>query len=143
MPSSVFAPYTSITTNILFFDKTMPTSEVWFYRLDMPEGYKNFSKTKPIKNEHFNEVSNWWNNRREIVDEKENEESSVTYKAKCYHIKEIIENGYNLDLCGYPHKEEIILEPKELIAKYQEERAKLNAEIDKILEEVSKLLEED
>lgn len=143
LPSSVFAPYTSITTNILFFDKNMPTSEVWFYRLDMPEGYKNFSKTKPIKNEHFDEVSKWWNDRREIVDEKENEESSITYKAKCYPVKEIIENGYNLDLCGYPHKEEIILEPKELIAKYQEERAKLNAEIDEILEKVSKLLEED
>ena len=143
LPSSVFAPYTSITTNILFFDKSMPTSEIWFYRLDMPEGYKNFSKTKPIKNEHFKEVSEWWNNRKEIIDEKQNEESTTTYKSKCYSVKEIIENGYNLDLCGYPHEEEIILEPKELIAKYQKERAKLNAEIDKILEEVSKLLEED
>ena len=53
MPHSVFAPYTSITTNILFFDKTGPTKETWFYRLDMPEGYKNFSKTKPMKLEHF------------------------------------------------------------------------------------------
>ena len=44
MPHSVFAPYTSITTNILFFDRTHPTTETWFYRLDMPEGYKNFSK---------------------------------------------------------------------------------------------------
>ncbi len=44
MPHSVFAPYTSITTNILFFDRTKPTEETWFYRLDMPEGYKNFSK---------------------------------------------------------------------------------------------------
>ena len=53
MPHSVFAPYTSITTNILFFDRTHPTTETWFYRLDMPEGYKNFSKTKPMKLEHF------------------------------------------------------------------------------------------
>ena len=68
----------------------------------------------------------------------DNEEPSDEYVV----LKEIIENGYNLDLCGYPHEEEIILEPKELIAKYQKERAKLNAEIDKILEEVSKLLEE-
>ena len=116
---------------------------IWFYRLDMPEGYKNFSKTKPIKNEHFKEVSEWWDNRKEIIDEKENEESTTTYKSKCYSAKEIIENGYNLDLCGYPHEEEIILEPKELIAKYKKERAKLNSEIDKILEEVNKLLEED
>ena len=46
LPGSVFAPYTGITTNILFFDKTHPTKETWFYRLDMPEGYKHFSKTK-------------------------------------------------------------------------------------------------
>ena len=143
MPSSVFAPYTSITTNILFFDKTKPTDKVWFYRMDMPEGYKNFSKTKPILNKHFDDVKEWWNDRKEIIDEKESEEQTTTYKSKCYTIKEIIENGYNIDLCGYPHKEEIILEPKELIEKYQEQRASLNAEIDKILAEVSKLLEEE
>lgn len=143
MPSSVFAPYTSITTNILFFDKTKPTDKVWFYRLDMPEGYKNFSKTKPILNKHFDDVRAWWNDRKEIIDEKETEGQTITYKAKCYTIKEIIDNGYNIDLCGYPHKEEIILEPKELIKQYQEQRASLNAEIDKILAEVSKLLEEE
>lgn len=143
MPSSVFAPYTSITTNILFFDKTKPTDKVWFYRMDMPEGYKNFSKTKPILNKHFDDVKEWWNDRKEIIDEKESEEQTTTYKSKCYSIKEIIDNGYNIDLCGYPHKEEIILEPKELIEQYQEQRASLNAEIDKILAEVSKLLEEE
>lgn len=58
MPHSVFSPYTSITTNILFFDRTTPTAETWFYRLDMPEGYKHFSKTKPMKLEHFNPVRN-------------------------------------------------------------------------------------
>lgn len=143
MPSSVFAPYTSITTNILFFNKTKPTDKVWFYRMDMPEGYKNFSKTKPILNKHFDNVKEWWNDRKEIIDEKESEEQTTTYKSKCYTIKEIIDNGYNIDLCGYPHKEEIILEPKELIEQYQEQRASLNAEIDKILAEVSKLLEEE
>lgn len=143
LPSSVFAPYTSITTNILFFDKTQPTENVWFYRMDMPDGYKNFSKTKPILNKHFDDIKSWWKDRKEIVDEKENDSQTTTYKSKCYTIKEIIDNGYNIDLCGYPHKEEIILEPKELIEQYQEKRASLNAEIDKILEEVSKLLEEE
>ncbi len=142
MPSSVFAPYTSITTNILFFDKTKKTDEVWFYRMDMPEGYKNFSKTKPIKNEHFDKVREWWNNRVEIKDEKEDESSTETYKSKKYTAEEIVNLNYNLDLCGYPHKEEIILEPKELISQYQEKRANLNAEIDKILDEISKMLEE-
>lgn len=59
MPHSVFAPYTSITTNILFFDNTHSTEEVWFYRMDMPKGYKNFSKTKPILLEHFKPVVEW------------------------------------------------------------------------------------
>ena len=67
MPHSVFAPYTSITTNILFFDRTHPTTETWFYRLDMPEGYKNFSKTKPMKLEHFAPAVEWWDNREEIT----------------------------------------------------------------------------
>ena len=59
MPHSVFAPYTSITTNILFFDRTGSTKETWFYRLDMPDGYKNFSKTKPMKLEHFAPAVEW------------------------------------------------------------------------------------
>lgn len=49
LPSSIFAPYTSIATNLLFFDKTKPTDEIWFYRMDMPDGYKAFSKTKPVE----------------------------------------------------------------------------------------------
>ncbi len=63
MPHSVFAPYTSIRTNILFFDNTEPTKVTWFYRVDMPEGYKNFSKTRPMKLEHFNDALSWWENR--------------------------------------------------------------------------------
>lgn len=66
LPKSVFAPYTSINTNLLFFTKGEPTKETWFYRLDMPDGYKNFSKTKPMKKEHFKEVVEWWNDRKEI-----------------------------------------------------------------------------
>ena len=66
LPGSVFSPYTSITTNILFFERTGPTKETWFYRLDMPEGYKHFSKTKPMKLTHFAPVMDWWEDRQEI-----------------------------------------------------------------------------
>lgn len=94
LPSSVFAPYTSITTNILFFDRTEPTIETWFYRLDMPEGYKHFSKTKPMKLEHFSPVIEWWNNRQEII-------IDGFDKAKKYTVKQLTDDfGYNLDLCG-------------------------------------------
>lgn len=131
LPGSVFAPYTSITTNLLFFDRTGPTKKTWFYRLDMPEGYKHFSKTKPMLSAHFDPVRKWWNDRVEIKDA-----DTDTYKAKCYTAAEIAENGYNLDLCGYPHEEEEILPPLELIHEYQEKRASLNAEIDRVLEEI-------
>ena len=134
MPGSVFAPYTSITTNILFFDNTHPTEETWFYRLDMPKGYKHFSKTKPMKLEHFQPVLDWWNDRREITEDGFN-------KAKKFTAKELAEDlGYNLDQCGYPHEEEEILAPLDLIHRYEEQRASLNAEIDRVLGEITSLL---
>ena len=133
MPSSVFAPYTSITTNILFFDNTEPTKETWFYRLDMPEGLKHFSKTKPMRLEHFNPVIEWWKNRKEII-------VDDNPKAKRFTAEELKNLGYNFDQCGFPHKEEEILDPLDLMKLYQEERASLNAEIDRILAEITEKL---
>lgn len=133
MPHSVFAPYTSITTNILFFDHTKPTEETWFYRLDMPEGYKNFSKTKPMELKHFDSAVDWWNNREGI-------NLDGFDKAKKYTTEEIVARNYNIDLCGYPHEEEEILPPKELIQQYQEKRASLNADIDRILAQITEIL---
>ncbi|MEC1352553.1 class I SAM-dependent DNA methyltransferase [Bacillus sonorensis] len=133
MPHSVFAPYTSIRTNILFFDNTESTKETWFYRVDMPEGYKNFSKTRPMKLEHFNDAMAWWENREDI-------EVDGYPKAKKYTINEIVNRTYNIDLCGFPHEEEVILEPMDLIQEYQEKRASLNAEIDYVLEQITSKL---
>lgn len=134
LPASVFAPYTSITTNILFFDKTHPTKSTWFYRLDMPEGYKHFSKTKPMKIEHFAEVESWWNDRKDI-------EIEGSFKAKEYTVQELIDKQYNIDLCGFPHEVEEILEPNELIARYGESRSDLNKKIDNILEQIKAVME--
>ena len=61
------APYTSIATNVVFFDNTGPTKETWFYRVDMPEGYKHFSKTKPMLLEHLKELDAWWTDRKAIT----------------------------------------------------------------------------
>ena len=133
MPHSVFAPYTSITTNILFFDNELPSGNTWIYRLDMPEGYKNFSKTKPMKLEHFTPAIKWWNERKEIS-------INGFDKAKKYTIEEIAARNYNIDLCGYPHEEEEVLPPKELIQLYQEKRASLNADIDRILAQITDIL---
>ena len=134
LPGSVFSPYTSITTNILFFDNTHPTEETWFYRLDMPEGYKHFSKTKPMKLEHFQPVLDWWDNRQEITEDGFD-------KAKKFTAQQLTEElGYNLDQCGYSHEEEEILTPMDLIHRYEEQRASLNAEIDRVLAEITNLL---
>jgi type I restriction enzyme M protein len=133
MPHSVFAPYTSITTNILFFDNTHPTEETWFYRLDMPSDRKHFSKTKPMELKHFDPVVEWWNNRQEIT-------LDGFDKAKKYTAQELADRTYNIDLCGYPHEEEEILPPRDLIQQYQEKRASLNADIDRILTQISQIL---
>lgn len=133
LPKSVFAPYTSINTNLLFFTKGGPTKETWFYRLDMPEGYKNFSKTKPMKREHLQPIDEWWNNRKKI-------ENDGFFKSKKYSIDEIKERNYNLDLCGYPYEEEEILPPLELIENYQKQRVELDKNIDKILAQIKDML---
>ena len=134
LPGSVFSPYTSITTNILFFDRTQPTQETWFYRLDMPEGYKHFSKTKPMKLEHFDPAIQWWHNRQEIA-------ADGFDKAKRFTAQQLTQElHYNLDQCGYPHEEEEILDPMDLIQRYQEERASLNAEIDRVLSQITAIL---
>lgn len=135
LPKSVFAPYTSITTNILFFDKTGPTQETWFYRIDLPEGYKAFSKTKPMRLEHFAPVTAWWNARKPL------EEDGVP-RAAVYAAKDILANDANLDLCGFPHEEEEILPPAELIARYQSERRRLNALVDDKLARILAALEQ-
>lgn len=133
LPKTVFSPYTSINTNLLFFTKGCPTKETWFYRLDMPEGVKAFNKTNPMKIEHFAPVIKWWNNREEL-------QVDGFDKSKKYTFAELQARSFNLDLCGYPTIEEEILEPKELISKYQAKRSELNQKIDSILLEVEKLL---
>ncbi|MBR3058954.1 MAG: SAM-dependent DNA methyltransferase [Clostridiales bacterium] len=133
MPHSVFSPYTSITTNILFFNAGEPTKETWFYRLDMPDGYKHFSKTKPMKLEHFQPAIDWWSKREEIT-------IDGFDKAKKYSVEDFDGRNYNIDLCGFPHEEEEILPPDELIRQYQEKRASLNADIDRILAEITSIL---
>ena len=101
--------------------------------MDMPEGYKHFSKTKPIKPEHFDNVRNWWANRTEI-------EEGGNPKAKFYAVEELRAGDFDFDLCGYPHEEEEILPPDELIRDYRARRAALDAEIDSKLAQICEIL---
>ena len=65
LPNGVFAPYTSIPTNLMFFDRSHPTEEVWYYEQPLPEGRKNYTKTQPLQFEEFAGCLRWWNDRQE------------------------------------------------------------------------------
>ena len=65
LPQGVFAPYTDIPANLLFFQRGGPTEEIWYYELPLPEGRKKYSKTAPLPFEAFQPVLDWWNKREE------------------------------------------------------------------------------
>lgn len=65
LPNGVFSPYTNIPTNLLFFDRTGPTKEIWYYEHPLPEGKKNYTKTQPIQFDEFKACIEWWKNRKE------------------------------------------------------------------------------
>jgi type I restriction enzyme M protein len=95
LPNSVFQPYATVATNLLFFDKGQPTKEVWYYEHRLPEGQKSYSKTKTIRLEEFNPIKEWWNNRQE---------SEVSWRVE---IQAIINRGYDLDIKNPSKKEEV------------------------------------
>lgn len=133
LPGSVFAPYTSITTNILFFDNGRSTEGTWFYRMDMPDGYKHFNKTKPIQLSHFNPIIEWWNDRKEII-------VDGSPKAKYFTQEDLKDLQLNFDQCGFPHEEIEILPPDELIKEYRAKRQTLDLEIDMKLNQICEIL---
>ena len=120
LPGSVFAPYTSIATNLLFFTKGEPTKEVWYYEHTLPEGVKAYNKTNPIKSEEFQPIREWWNNR---------EESEYAWKVSTQDIKA---RGYNLDIKNPNKVEADDLDPEEVLAEYREKQKAVNETLDEI-----------
>ncbi|PGM60058.1 SAM-dependent methyltransferase [Bacillus cereus] len=117
LPKGVFAPYTSINTNLLFFDKTGPTKEVWYFEHQLPAGFKNYTKTKPIRLEEFNVERQWWNNR---------EENEPAWNV---NVEEIKLNKYNLDFKNPSnYSEDTFLSSKEALGTLEQINQK-NAEI--------------
>jgi type I restriction enzyme M protein len=105
LPNGVFAPYTGIPTNLLFFDRSRPTREVWYYEQPLPEGRKNYTKTAPIQFEEFAPLMEWWNKRV-------NNEQAWKVPAA-----ELLANGCNLDRKNLRAKEDIThLPPAQLAA---------------------------
>jgi type I restriction enzyme M protein len=105
LPNGVFAPYTGIPTNILFFDRSGPTRDVWYYEQPLPEGRKNYTKTAPIQFEEFAPLVAWWNKR---------EENAQAWKVPA---AELLANGCNLDRKNPSAKQDIThLPPEQLVA---------------------------
>lgn len=113
LPNGVFSPYTGIKTNLLFFSKGKPTKEIWFYEHPYPEGYKSYSKTKPIRIEEFAPEKAWWGNRVE------NEH------AWRVPVEDIVSNNYNLDIKNPNTKSEDSGDPVELLKEYEKIRVEV------------------
>ncbi|HRO43595.1 MAG TPA: N-6 DNA methylase [Flavipsychrobacter sp.] len=104
LPQSVFAPYATVNTNLIFFEKGKPTKDIWYYEHTLPDGQKAYSKTKPIRIEEFEPIKQWWNNRAE---------SEAAWKVP---IQTIIDRNYDLDFKN-PNKvfEEVVYDRKAII----------------------------
>jgi len=129
LPKGVFNPYTGINTNLLFFTKGEPTREVWYYEHPYPQGYKSYSKTKPIRIEEFAAEKAWWHNRAE------------TEYAWCVSADQIRANNYNLDIKN-PHRADAAhRDPDDLLADYQQLMAELAATRNALRDELRAALE--
>jgi type I restriction enzyme M protein len=121
LPNGVFAPYTSIPTNLLFFDRSGPTKEVWYYEQPLPEGRKNYTKTQPLQFEEFKPCLEWW---------KQREENGRAWKVPA---AELLANGCNLDRKNPHAKEDIThLPPEQLAASILEKERRIAELMDKI-----------
>lgn len=128
LPQSVFAPYATVNTNLLFFEKASTergapaTKEIWYYEHTLPEGAKAYSKTKPIRIEEFEPLKAWWHQR---------EESEVAWKVP---MQTIIDRNYDLDVKN-PHRkvEEKVLDKDDIVKAL---KTSLNLSLD-LLEELN------
>ncbi len=114
LPNGVFSPYTGIKTNLLFFSKGGPTTEVWYYEHPYPAGYKSYSKTKPIRIEEFDAEKAWWGDPADHYASRV--ESELAWKVSAEEIKS---SGWNLDRKNPNKVEEELGDPDELLALYR------------------------
>lgn len=106
LPKGAFNPYTGISTNLLFFTKGQPTTEIWYYEHQYPDGYKNYSKTKPISIEEFDAEKLWWGNRVE---------SEVAWKIPI----DVIKDDWNFDIANPNKASAKHQDPQALLAEYE------------------------
>jgi len=138
LPNGVFAPYTGIKTNILFFtkkpEKEWPaTKEVWFYEHPYPEGVTSYNKTKPMRFEEFQTEIDWWGSEEDGF--KTRVETEQAWKVS---IEQVVERNYNLDIKNPHVSEQVSHDPQELLAEY----AKQQQEIQQLRNQLKGILSE-
>jgi type I restriction enzyme M protein len=131
LPKGVFSPYTSISTNLLFFTKGTPTKNIWFYEHPYPDGVKSYNKTKPMKIEEFEAEKQWWGN--EVDHFEARKECEYSWRVS---LQDLRARNYNLDVKNPHIDNEIALDPKELLGQYM----KLQGEISGIRNELKTIL---
>lgn len=129
LPNGVFNPYTGIKTNLLFFEKGTPTKDVWYYEHPYPDGYKSYSKTKPIRIKEFDAEKKWWKKRKE---------SERAWKVS---VKDIADRGYNLDIKNPNTVDDDHGDPDELLEAYGKLQSDIAAACDKLRDELATCLE--
>ena len=128
LPNGVFAPYTSIKTNLLFFEKGSPTKDIWYFEHPYPPGAKSYNKTKPINIKEFDLEKAWWENR---------EENKYAWKVSA---KEIKERGYNLDIKNPFQEVNELASPEELLDKYRATESNISSIQEKIINVLNEAL---
>ncbi len=116
LPNGVFAPYTDINTNLLFFTKGEPTQAIWYVEHPLPEGYKKYTKTRPIRIEEFAREKAWWTNR---------EAHEHAWRVP---IAEIKARNYNLDIKNPNNSDPTHGDPQLLLANYQALQSEIAAD---------------
>jgi type I restriction enzyme M protein len=135
LPNGVFAPYTSIKTNLLFFTMGAPTKKIWYYEHPYPPGAKSYNKGKPIRIEEFETERKWWGSEKNGFKSRKK-----TEQAWCVSIEDIKAGNYNLDLKN-PHNadtgpgdlDELLPEYEALLTQIAETRAALKKELHQAL----------
>ena len=131
LPNSVFRPYASIGTNLLFFEKGEPTRDVWFWEHLVPEGQKAYSMTRPIRVEHLDACAEWWGG----PEREGREEGDRAWKVSADEVKA---RGYNLDIKNPHAQEEHHGDPETLL----EELNSAEAEVASVRDELKRILTE-
>ncbi|MGL1902538.1 MAG: type I restriction-modification system subunit M [Fibrobacterales bacterium] len=140
LPNSVFAPYTSIATNILFFEKSTPTKEIWYYEVSLPEGVKAFNKTKPMKLEDFSDCMDWWGEGKTRKQKSKRKNRVANEQAWLVPVQEVIDRNFDLDIKNPHIEKQVVHDPDVLLAEYDKQQGEIQGLRDQLKSILSEAL---